>query len=310
MKVVYYTYWLVNRTNDQIYHFDLKDILSRLQTESLEFKQGFIDGDNDHMYLVQENQQFANTYLFMLTRDSEIIKAIDENLDIEDIADKIAKDERIVTCSFVYLGQKCGYNFIGLASQVLSPKIERFGRYVNMYLKKLGLSNDYEIHFQPVVVKSTVNELMEMEIISRANIEINHENRLFQDIVEFFGGTVDSMRTIKSLKISLQANRGKNIKESLTRLPNIANDEGIVKLTARAKAELEDQLMNVYVVGQGVVGDEIYPSTNSVNIITEKIISAWHDNDILGEKLMDIWVHNANSGDIPDDIRNILLGNR
>lgn len=307
MKTTYHVYMLYDSQTQKNYIFDLSILLERLLSENLALKKGFKIED-DYLYLVKEDATKApETYFFIITRDNELIKAIDANLDVEDIKKRIKKDEKIGTGSFVHLTTKLGFPMVAFTSQLLSPKIPLFWNFVNEYLSKICLAPRFQITGSSLMAEAEINELMKMDVIGKTNIEIRREHSIFQLLSQTLGngGADDS---IGSFEITIKPKPNGNIKDSISKLPEIANQQGIYKLTSRAKGELLANLTDLYIVGSGTLGDNISPKDRTVCQVRAAIGKKIQENPMLGVKIREFYSRPGNSIRIPADVEDLLRG--
>lgn len=306
MRVTYYTYCLQDVHNRNFYRFDLNILLRRLLAEDITVKRGFQE-DGEYLYLVQEDSvHVPQMYFFVMTKDSEIIKAIDRELNIEDIHNRIANDEQIGIGSFVCVTECNGMPIVAYATQLMSPRCDRFWRFVDMYLTLKHLDGRFHVISYPIMAEAEVNELMRMDIIGRTNIEIGREHPWYQYMAAAIGkGNPEN--NIGSIQISIKPIPKKNIKNDVTQLPEIANQPGVLKLDAKAKNEMHSELMDMYIVGNGAIGNNIKPrrlDSASVNLaVSQKIVS----NQVLADKLRERW-HAINPNNLTNEIFGLLRG--
>lgn len=290
MRVTYHVYYLKSKANGELYKFDIADVLDTLLDEDITFKKGFLLED-EFLYIVKENPQKApTTFFFIITRDNELIKAIDNNLSVRDIRDKLdkANEEKIGVGSFVHITTKNNCPLVAFSTQLLSPRIDLFWNFVNEYLNKKGLSDKYEIIGHPVTAKAEVSELMKMDIVGKTSMVLNTHHGMAHAFKEFFGKEM-SFDGIGTFEITITPKKGQNIKKAMPDLVKIAEDPGTVKLTSKAKGEAYSALTELFIVGSGSLGDEISPAERTTLKVKDAIGNKIRDNVALGKKLTEFY---------------------
>jgi len=215
-----------------------------------------------------------------MTRDSEKFKRINtSNLSIGEIQNLLGHDEKIGFASYVTMRK----NFFGFASASFSPKFDTFCNMVNSLLSLTG-NGSWEFCVHPLVYQATRDEAVRMNYIGKTTIEVSGENSLFHDFVNFISAS-DDVGELDSLEITLKPKKGRSIKPVVEKLVEATSNEGVEKLTIKAKNDAMSAMIDLYVVGRGVLSDELgsMDEERIPSIIDEKIRS----NTKLAERLQD-----------------------
>lgn len=313
MRVTYHVYYLHDKVEDKLYKFgnkfDIKRVLDSLIREKIEVKRGFLL-DDEFLYLVKEEPKIApDTFFFIITRDSELIKSIDKELSVQDIRKKLDTDneEQIGIGSFVYTALMNNHPILAFSTQLLSPKINLFWNFINEYLKKKGLDKRYEIIGHPVMAKAEVDELMRMDVVGKTSMVVGTKHGRVYAFNEFLGKQM-KLDNIDNFEITITPKRGKSIKDAMPDLSAIAKDPDTVKLTAKAKGEAYATLTELYIVGSGTLGNDINPTERTSVKVRDAIGTKMRDNISLGKKVAEFYsgveFSNINSKtDLPEEFK-------
>ena len=311
MRVTYHVYYLKDKTDGILYRFDLNCVLNALVAENLNLKRGFLL-DDEYLYLVQEEPEKApDMYFFIITRDNELIKAIDNKLTVQDIRDKLnaQNDEKIGIGSFAYITTKANLPLVAFSTQLLSPKVNLFWNFINEYLNKKGLSTRFEIIGHPVMAKADINEVMRMDFIGKTSMVLNTKHGRVQAFKEFFGKDME-FKNIESIEVTIKPHRGKSIKKAMPDIKTIAEDEGTLKLTSKAKGETYSALTELFIIGSGTLGDVISPAARTTLKVRDAIGTKIRDNTALGAKLTSFYQDDSrfsSKEEVPDIFKKVFL---
>jgi len=261
MRVSYHTYHLYDENNKTRHVVSLKQILSALINEDMLFKNDF-PVEDENLYLLQESPKEApDTYFFVITRDSEIIKMINNNnLSVTDIKNLMSANDRIGFGSFVHLLSYNSNYYLAFASQILSPKINLFWEYIDMYFRKKLDTDNFKIKGHPLAATASLSEVMRMDFVGKTTVEIGGNSSRMQYIKRFLG-IEGAIEELAGIEITIKPKRNRSIKEILAGLPEFVDDKDndIKKLTAKAKGELYSSLTDLYVIGHGGLSNSINP---------------------------------------------------
>jgi hypothetical protein len=289
MKVTYYTYYLAKENGiGQVvskHHFDLKAFLtSFVGCNAPEFKRGFEIGD-EHLYLFRVN---ACTFMFVMTKNHEIIKTIDsQSINVGDVYNRLQQHEELGFASYIYAADY----FYGIGSTFQGPKNTLWTDFVNQILQAVGLRH-YGFVSTALPTKASKAQVLRMPFVGRTNIEVDTSNSIGAQIAGMFGQNVNEL---DGFEVILKPKRAKSIKPMVAGALESMGETGIRKCVVKAKATIEDQLRDFYIIGQGYVCDEI--DSREEHEICQKLAQKVQNNRELQAKISD----HATDGRIADN---------
>ncbi len=239
MKISYYRYWIAKKA--ERHRQTIRGIISAFsKVKSQTFRESFVDGvDNLFLYPIRDH-----LYLFVITKDKELIKAISENtMAHEDIYRKLDAGERIGFGSYIYLGP----DFFGIASTVHGPKAKRLGDFFNQIFQAAEIK-DCDFNFAPFQLSTTPKDASLFSFKSAIRMTVNKGCDLFQSIMSF--GDTDG-EDVDTVIVEIRPSMRKQMKTTYDAILKKASESGIESMIVRAKKELEDQLLDYHVIGQG-----------------------------------------------------------
>lgn len=275
MRLSYYGYYLKHKLNYGKHLVDLSPFIkSFAECNNLKLKGSFKKND-ENVYL---NKLDGDTCLVAMTRSSENFKKIDTSqMSVSEFSKILTPDERIGFASYAIIKP----NFFGFASTSLSPKFETFANMVNHLLSITG-NGSWEFCIHPLIHQATKDEAVKMDIIGKTTIEVRRENTLCQHIINVIGAGADS-DDVESLEITIKPKKKKNIKRVVEKLINKASDDGIEKLVMKARNDAQSALLDLYVVGRGLISDSLTAAEE--NLIPGAMETRIRENEILKERL-------------------------
>jgi hypothetical protein len=266
MKLSYYGYSVERHSDQEKYLFDMRgfvDAFSRFQ--NFDFKNRFFHaGENVNLLRVKES-----FYLYLITRSQEVIKKIkSSDHTVSEINKMLSRDERLGFASYVYFGE----SYIGFASTIMAPKTKSFAFFVNDVFDAVGLS-DYRFVLHPFFQEATYSDAMSMPFLGRSSIQVNKDNKFYEDIRNFFNGTAEEFKDVDSFEVVVKPKKRQNIDAAVKKVISSVGSQGIEKFVCRAKHELSDHLMDMYLVGNGMISDMIPKGSDSeiYDSIIEKV---------------------------------------
>jgi len=255
MRVGYFGYFVKDRNTDDKYLVDLRRFFRDFAASAdVEFKSQFRYGGES--ILLQLLDQATNTYLFVQSRDLELVKRIQRrNLSADDIGAIIGANNGIGFASYVVVGK----NWISFACRVLSPRQTAFSHFVNSLFQALGLEFDF-------VLRTLQNELGRevaetFDKVGRINIQVNTDSPFLQYVADFFtGGDGEELVDVQELHVSIVPKRSRksDLSETLNEVIDRVPDEGLESLTARARLEATDKMSDMYIYGAGAIRDFVF----------------------------------------------------
>jgi hypothetical protein len=278
MKVSYFGYCLKNDETMERKRLDLPRLLKNYcRLDNVEFKNQFLHQD-EHLYLMYEN---SNVFLFLITRNSELIRTINtNNLSVAEVNDLLENGEALGFASYLLIKDDC----FGFGSTLMAPKANIFIRYVNDLLGSLGVT-DWRFSAEAILHQATRADALQMPFIGKATISVEKENNVAQDFIGALGLTQDETADIDGFEVTIRPKARKNIREAVSKLINTTADDGIIKMTIRAKEELDSQISDFYLVGKGHISDSVDKSnqTRITGLLNEKFNSNRHLHSKLRE---------------------------
>ena len=281
MKITYYTYYIEyeNGRYLQSIHKICENFTKICDQLTKASKQDFFNSfyfNRENLYLFRISN---NIYLFICTKSDEIIKTIDsDKIKATDIYERLKKNEQLGFASYIYLDEY----YYGIISTFHGPKNTIWLYFLQSILDRLEL-NQYIICARPIAYTITRTQAMRLQIKGQTRIEVNPDNDFFQYVKDFFlpSSEIDE---IKALEITIKPYRNKNLNQTLRYLDTkLKTSEGIDKYIIRAKAELEDQLTDYYIVGNKFLSDII--TADNERALLQEIKNTVKDNKILKDKI-------------------------
>lgn len=275
MRVSYYAYYLTHKMHYGKHLFDLSDfILSFAECQDPTLKGSFTH-NSEHIYL----QKLAgNVCVLAMTRDAEKFKKTDtSSMSIGEFKQLLGQDEKIGFASYLIIKK----NFFGFASSSFSPKFDAFCDIINTLLTYTD-NGSWSFCIHPLIHQATRDEAVKMNFIGKTTIEVKKENSLAQNILNVItaGGDTDDL---DSIEITLKPIKGRSIKSIVQKLVSATSDTGVEKLVMKAKNDAMSAMLDLYVVGRGVISDDL--GNHEESVISEIMEMKIRDNAKLKERL-------------------------
>ncbi len=291
MKLSYYGYSVERHSDGENFLFDLRPFVEAFSKfQNADFKNRFSHA-GENVYLLRAENDF---YLYLITRSQEVIRKIkSSDHSVSEINDMLQRDERLGFASYVYLGN----GFIGFASTIMAPKTKSFSKFTNDVFEAVGI-NDYKFVLHPFMQEATFADAMQMPFIGRSSVQVSKENKLYEDIRDFFGGTAEEFSEVDSFEVTVKPRKRQNIDAAMKKVISHIDHSGLDKFICRAKEDIGDHLMDMYLVGKGILSDIIPKGAD--HDIYEAISAKVGDNDELTEKLREHENHEGFKKEEPD----------
>ena len=218
--------------------------------------------------------------MLLMTRDGERFRSINTaSLSISEIRSMLGSEEKIGFASYVIIKPY----YFGFASSSLSPKFDAFTDLVNEILSRTDNGN-INFSVKPLIKQATMDEAVSMEYIGRTTIEVDRHNTLTEHLLNFLK-VKDSSDHLSSIEITVKPKNSKSIKPIVEAIIANTSDEGLKKLTLKAKNDASSAMLDLFVAGRGVISD-------TLDVIDESLISASIEEKIgknitLQEQLME-----------------------
>ena len=256
MKLNYFHYHLEPHSNpDTKLTFDLRPVIKAFSASKDKLlRSSFRYRDGEHVFLFWVG---TDTYLFILTKSKEIIKAVsDGGISHDDVYSRLGKNEQLGFASYVYLGKR----HFGIARTLHGPQHRIFQWFVDELLARGGFHGHSFIVF-PFETSATRAEVMGMEFVGKSVIEIEPGHGFWEPFKKFVG--LGNTTRIRSLKLIVTPERGSNLKEESTKLAAAFDDPGLAKYMVVAKENLADAISEYYITGAGKLSDMISSAIES-----------------------------------------------
>ncbi|KHV80548.1 hypothetical protein A7907_02970 [Acinetobacter baumannii] len=261
---------------------DINDFIkSSTSNEALPFaKQNRHSGEN--LYLLPVLNGF---YLFVQTKDREIIKRIekkDDEIKAYEIQSLLSKDESLGFASYVYFHPTL--RVFGFASRVLSPKFTAFQMYINNLLLMLKIQ-DISFLVHPLKTEITKTQAMTLPFIGTTRFLVRKDSNLGESFKEFFLGSTNpnDLEVIESFEIVIKPAPRKSLTDTIKKTLISMEDEGIKGIILRGKQSLEDNVKDFYIHSAGALYDEI--KNTEENKVFDEIKEKIENNAELKDKV-------------------------
>lgn len=293
MKLNYFGYCLKNEDTMQKMPIDLLLLLKNYcNLDDVFLKNQFLHQD-EHLYLMYENN---DVFLFLITRSGELIRTINtNNLSIAEVNNLLQNDQTLGFASYILIKENC----FGFASTLMAPKANIFIKYVNDLLIHFGVV-DWSFSAEAILHQATRADALVMPFIGKATISVEKHNTIAQDFMGQLGVTQEEAIDIEGFEITIKPKAKRNIKEAVTKLLNATPDDGVVRMTIKAKEEIDSLISDFYLVGKGHISDSVDKSdeTRLTGLLNDKYVNNRHLNEKLAE-----YVNRANVQEInPNDL--------
>ena len=272
MKLNYFTYCFEKFEDKSQFRMDINDFIkSSTSNEALPFaKQNRHSGENLYLLSVLEN-----FYLFVQTKDREIIKKIEKKEDeikAHEIQSLLNEDESLGFASYVYFHPTL--RVFGFASRVLSPKFTAFQMYINNLLVMLEI-RDISFLIHPLKTEITTNQAMTLPFIGTTRFLVRKDSSLGESFKEFFLGSTNpnDLEVIESFEVIVKPAPRKALTDTIKRRLASIDDDGIKGIILRGKQNIEDNVKDFYIHSAGALYDEIKNTEEAqvLNEIKEKV---------------------------------------
>ncbi|EMB9824975.1 hypothetical protein VAL03_003542 [Acinetobacter baumannii] len=282
MKLNYFTYCFERFDDKTQFRMDINDFIkSSTSNEALPFaKQNRHSGEN--LYLLPVLNGF---YLFVQTKDREIIKRIekkDDEIKAYEIQSLLSKDESLGFASYVYFHPTL--RVFGFASRVLSPKFTAFQMYINNLLLMLKIQ-DISFLVHPLKTEITKTQAMTLPFIGTTRFLVRKDSNLGESFKEFFLGSTNpnDLEVIESFEIVIKPAPRKSLTDTIKKTLISMEDEGIKGIILRGKQSLEDNVKDFYIHSAGALYDEI--KNTEENKVFDEIKEKIENNAELKDKV-------------------------
>lgn len=280
MRVGYFGYFVKSRQTDEKSLVDLRRFFRGFAAENdVGFKSQFRYGGE--ALVLQLLDEATNTYLFVQSRDLELVKRIQRrNLSADDLGALLGANNGIGFASYVVIGK----NWISFACRVLSPRQTAFAHFANELFQALGLNYDFVLRtLQTELAEDLVEQL---EKVGKIQIQVNATSPLMQSIADLFtGGDGEELVDATEMQITIVPSRKRNasLGQTLNSIIENVPINGLESIKARAKLEETDRMSDMYIYGAGAIRDYVF--VEHENEVPTALRVAWRANNELLLKL-------------------------
>lgn len=276
MKLSYYGYCFTETKTDKKTLMPISKFIKEFcKYDNPIYKAQFTHG-GEYVFLLHV---IGSLYLFVQTRSNEIIKKINyKTISVAEIYELFKSGETIGFASYVHIND----THIGFASTVFAPRANVFGEFINKILE--STKNDkHSFTLIPLFHQASKADAMAMPFMGKSVIQVNKSNSLFDDIISFAGGSSTDFDDVDSLEITIKPKDKKDISKAVQKVLDALRDEGLEKLKVRAKDDAKGALIDLYLVGKGIISDTI--NTKDEKVIAQKIKEKIESNQLLKKKV-------------------------
>lgn len=291
MKISYFTYDVANiATPGHHVRVDLRHLVSKwaaMQAKRLVS----VEHGADKLFLLPES---GRLYLLVQTREEELARVLSRsNKKAKDLRSALATGDSLGFASYLYLDD----HWFALGCRVLSPRSRACEHYLNSMLRSVGLP--YLLRMTAVQSSLTTQEARKLKFVSSVRLVVTDTSSFAHDILAALGKT-SSKFSAGEIEVRFKPKKpGSNAPLLQSVLSNIPESD-MARLHIRAKAAIEDQLGDYFVVGAGKVGDYVDDKPDQVS---QHIRAAANSNATLQEALRE---HEADVEEEPN--LPVLLG--
>lgn len=250
MKINYHGYYVFDKKAKTRHLVDIRGFLKAFcKFDSAAFKNQFVrHGESLYFFHLA-----GDLFLFLMTRSHEVIKRVNKHsLDYKEIYEMLESGDSLGYASYVCFKDR----FFGYATTFLAPRINTFSEFVSSIFRSVGLGH-YEMVTVPLLHQATRDKLLKMPFLGSARIEMGRDSTFGQDVCGFLGIQMEEILDIGAFEVIIKPKPRKNIRDALAKAIASIPEEGLSKMIVKAKDDLQGQLTDFYLIGQGAIFDVI-----------------------------------------------------
>lgn len=169
MRINYYMYNFHNVNTADVYDFNISKIIENSTNKIAYPYVTDITYNDEKLYLIKLKKDF---YLFVQTKNQEIVKAVEEKRSVfsaTDLTNKLAANESMGFASYIYMNDK--FPIFAFGSRVLSPTPTAFVFYIEQLLKRMKIR---DLSFKLIPVKTQISraEAAKLDFIGRTSFQV------------------------------------------------------------------------------------------------------------------------------------------
>lgn len=283
MRINYYMYNFHNVNTADVYDFNISKIIENSTNKIAYPYVTDITYNDEKLYLIKLKKDF---YLFVQTKNQEIVKAVEEKRSVfsaTDLTNKLAANESMGFASYIYMNDK--FPIFAFGSRVLSPTPTAFVFYIEQLLKRMKIR---DLSFKLIPVKTQISraEAAKLDFIGRTSFQVAY-GPFVKNLLNAFNGEskVIDFEDIAGLEVIIKPKRGKSINKTILKSIDRVPDNELEKVTLRARAHLEDQLTNFYYSKDGLLSEGC--DAESYMSIAEHMQVSLDTNSVIQERIRD-----------------------
>lgn len=268
----------------QNFHFNISNFI---ENSTNKLATAFVNGityNDERLYLIKLKKDF---YLFIQTKNKEIVKAVEENsssgLLASDLASKLASNENMGFASYIYMN--ANNPIFAFSSRVLSPTSTAFAFYIEQLLRKLSIQ-DITFKLSPVKTKISKAEVAKLDFIGRTSFQVAY-GPFMENMLNALNGNQKTIafEDIAGIEVIIKPKRGKSINETVLKSIQKVPDNELERVTMRARAHLNDQLTNFYYSKDGMLS--VGCESESDSSIADDMVNSLEHNSVIQERIRD-----------------------
>lgn len=284
MRINYYMYNFSDINTSQNFQFNISKFIENSTNKLATAYVNAITYNDERLYLIKLKKDF---YLFVQTKNKEIVKAVEENsssgLLASDLASKLASNENMGFASYIYIDSN--NPVFAFSSRVLSPTSTAFGFYIEQLLRRMAI---YDLTFKlsPVKTKIGKSEVAKLDFIGRTSFQVAY-GPLVENMLNALNGNHKTIafEEIAGIEVIIKPKRGKSINETVLKSIQQVSDNELERVTMRARAHLNDQLTNFYYSKDGMLS--VSCESESDASIADDMANTLEQNSVIQERVRD-----------------------
>lgn len=248
MRVGYFGYFVKHRQSGDKHIVDLRNFVRDfVACDNITFKQKFTYNAENLLLLPAQ----GSTYLFVQTRDLEIVKRVKRGeWNADDIRRVLRNDQSVGFASYVSLNAE----WLGTACRVMSPRHTAFAHLMNSIFLELNIPFDFIL--RSFSTQLPENRVSSLDRVGRVSVEVNHSSPVLKQVWSALtGGDGEELNDVAAMRIEVIPMRKHtaDLKPNLQELVDALPRHGLESLEARAKAEALDRMSDIYIYGPGAL---------------------------------------------------------
>lgn len=220
-------------------------------------------------------------YLFVMARDRELVKALQtEDLTVQDIRKRLHAKESVGFASYVMIDR----NMIGVAAKTYAPRAKAFLGMMNQILMHARMP--YVFDLQALTHTVPPDEVGLLRNVRSVALTVDAASDLGKAFWQQIGGRDHRVLVdANTFEIVIKAKRGEehSIDGVLRSTLSVIGGAGVTKVKARAQMDIEEAVLDLYIVGAGGIGADL--GDIDERHVPGRMVEEARNNRILQEKL-------------------------